>query len=328
MDASLPKASVGLADVVQIAASGNHACALRKDATVLCWGHNHRGQLGSQSGSRCQENGTGPQTPCSATPLPVAGLADVTHVAAGSNHSCALLKSGAVHCWGDNLFQQLGGRPRQSSLPAAPVPGLHDVTKIALGDQHSCALIGAGEVYCWGGNTHGQLGDGSSVDRALPVKISLPRKAVAIELGYGQTCAVLSDGTVYCWGGNLYGQLGDGTTHQRLLPGAVSGLEHVLAIAVGSSHACAIVRGGALRCWGAGESGQLGDGGAGSRRYQALPVSIPMPNASLQVTAGSLHTCVLNKDGQVRCFGDNAFGQLGDGSTQRRLVPTLVKELP
>jgi alpha-tubulin suppressor-like RCC1 family protein len=182
--------------------------------------------------------------------LSITSNTGATAIAAGQNHSCAIV-NGGVKCWGYNYYGQLGtGSFTSSSLVPAAVNGLTSgVTAIATGSNHSCAIVNGG-VQCWGWNGLGQLGNNSSVDSSIPVQVSgLTSGVTAIAAGYYHTCAIVN-GVAKCWGANIYGNLGNGSSSSSLVPVQVSGLTSgVTAIASGQYHTCAIVNGG-LQCWG------------------------------------------------------------------------------
>jgi hypothetical protein len=149
----------GLGGVIAIAAGEEHSLALLSNHTVVAWGSNDFGQLGNGST-------TGPEScpfgACSRTPVPVNGLSEVEAIAAGGNHSLALLKNGTVMAWGENTYGELGDGTTTNSDVPVPVSNLRGVTKVAAGREHNLALLGEGSVMAWGNNAEGQLGIGTS----------------------------------------------------------------------------------------------------------------------------------------------------------------------
>ncbi len=205
-------------------------------------------------------------------------------IAAGSDHSCAVVAGGQVKCWGYNLDGQLGDGTFNSSWVPVSVSGLSGVTQIAAGYQHSCAVVSGGQVKCWGWNNFGELGNGTAVDSLTPVLVSGLSGVTQIAAGYGHSCAVVSGGQVKCWGWNLYGELGNGTTVDSLTPVLVSGLSGVTQIAAGYGHSCALVAGGQVKCWGSNGLGQLGNG---TYTDSLTPVSVGFGQSSGQVASVS-----------------------------------------
>jgi len=194
---------------------------------------------------------------------------------------------------------------------------------IALGWIHTCALTGSGGVMCWGYNRHNELGDGTTIDRPSPAAVSgLSAGVRAITTGARHGCARTSGG-VRCWGYNYYGQLGDGTNANRANAVDVSGLgSGVTAIAGGAFHTCALTAGGTVKCWGLNVSGQLGDD-TEVERWTPVDV-VGLGGDAIAIAAGDSHSCAILRGGRVRCWGENLYGQLGDGTTHRRLTPVDV----
>ena len=190
-----------------------HSCALLSGTGELrCWGNNVRGVLG---------DGTTTNRP---SPVTVAGLgATPIAVAAGGNHTCALISGGTVKCWGRNLNGELGnGATANQSLVPVSVSGLTGAVQLDLGDHHSCARTMAGGLRCWGSNTGGRLGDGTSIQRTTPVD-PFTSGITTFSTGSDFTCAINTAGELLCWGTNASNQLGDGTTTSRLTPTYVLG---------------------------------------------------------------------------------------------------------
>jgi alpha-tubulin suppressor-like RCC1 family protein len=161
-------------------------------------------------------------------------------------------------------------------------------------------------------------------NRAIPAFVLGLRGGIAaIAAGKFHTCAVRLEGGVNCWGLNDNGQLGDTTTTEQHVPVRVKGLtSRVVAIAAGDAHTCVVTDEGGVRCWGDNTSGQLGDGTTTARH---APVRVNgLTSGIAAVAAGSFHSCALNTAGGVKCWGDNSFGQIGDGTTTRRHAPVAV----
>jgi len=193
---------------------------------------------------------------------------------------------------------------------------------LSLGEHHTCALLPDGVVKCWGGNFNGQLGDGSTTQNFAPTPVALGESAVSLSVNAQHSCAVLASGGVRCWGHNPLGQLGDGTSTRRLLPVAVVGIVDAVAVSAGRSHTCALLRGGGVRCWGFNNGGQLGTGTAVSSVVPVAVIGLAGPATAL--AAGGGHTCAVVTDGVLQCWGINSAGQLGDGTTTNRLLPTTI----
>lgn len=327
--------------VVDVAAGEEHSCAALADGSAWCWGENRKGQLGDGT--------TTDRT--AATRVAGAGgtgfLEGVVGITAGREHTCARLADGSAYCWGENSNGQLGdGGKRDADVPVrvAGIWGwgsLSGVTSMDAGRDHTCALLDDATLACWGDNRKGQLGDGSWSDRSEPVRVAAASgwgslgSVAQFNTGQQHTCAALADGTAWCWGEGGRHRLGNGSTSDRNLPTQVRGpggsgtASGVAWVTAGDQHSCAVHTSGSVWCWGRNDQGQLGigEGTAGIERYPVRVVGVGgsgLLGGVAAVGAGQDHTCALHDDGAVTCWGQNTYGQVGDGSTVQRWSPEWV----
>jgi len=326
-----PAASVfGVTNVAEVAAGGGHTCARISDGTVKCWGRNDQGELGLGTGG----TGSGNWEP----PTTVPGLGSVAQLALGPNHSCALLTTGAVKCWGENEAGQLG-IGALSYAQTSPVDVRLFGSKVVQlstngGDTgtlfgQTCGVLDDATVKCWGANYYGQMGTGmTGGTQTIPALVPGLTNVKSVGVGFSHVCALLNDGTVKCWGRNDLGEIGIGTkstTVHEPTPKTVLGLTSpVVELAVGAWHACARMNDGVVKCWGSNETGQIGDGGLGTGASRATPATVLGLTSPSALSAGSLHTCA-RASGLWSCWGYNTYGQLGTGSTMTETTPALVK---
>lgn len=253
IDRFTPVDVVGLdRGVAALSVGGGFACALLDFGDVKCWGYNMNGELADGTTVNVQ-----------LTPVDVVGLGrPVVALAASQYHTCAVLDTGGVKCWGYNWGNQFGGGTR-GIFPPVDVDGLdHGVVGLSAGHDYTCAVLDTGGVKCWGANDRGQLGDGTTVNRWAPVDVvGLDHGVVSVTGRIEHTCALLDSGDVKCWGHNTNAQLGDGTLTDRLSPVEVdwgAGAFKAVEITAGGGHTCALLDTGEARCWGANYEGQLG----------------------------------------------------------------------
>jgi alpha-tubulin suppressor-like RCC1 family protein len=265
------------------------------------------------------------------------------------------LDDDSVKCWGQNAVGQLGLGDNTDRGKTAPTMGdalppvnlglLRKAKAIAAGEAHTCAILDNDALKCWGSGTQGQLGLGDGAyhgndpgemgEALFPVNLGTGRHAVAIGAGQHHTCAVLDDKTMKCWGEGGVGQLGQGSTATLgnglgemgdALPAIdLGGGRTVLRLAVGWTHTCAVTDDQQLRCFGANAEGQLGPttsspwgNGPGEMGANLPAVMLGAGRTVVRAAAGDDHTCALLNDQKVKCWGNNADGQLGQGDTQDR----------
>lgn len=352
-----------LSGVVNITAGEWYSCAQLSSGNEYCWGSNSNGQLGNNT------------TTESNTPVEVVGvggtgyLSGVVSVTSGQENSCALTSSGYVYCWGSGFEGDLGDNSTSdTSTPVEVWTGTQGDssgyfttnTKVSAitpsqiasyaGGLHTCALSTAGNVYCWGANSNGQLGDNTSSGPQTCNSVSCSETPVEV-LGVGgsgylsgmvsltagntHTCALSTVGNVYCWGNNSNGQLGNNTTTQENVPVEVLGvggsgyLSGIVSIAAGALHTCALSELGNVYCWGEDYYGDLGNNSTTDSHVPVEVVGVGGVGylsgvASITGGGGSFSHCVVSSSGNVYCWGNNQYGNLGNNTTTQSLVPLEV----
>ncbi|MDP1860226.1 MAG: Ig-like domain-containing protein, partial [Gemmatimonadaceae bacterium] len=295
----------GAGGVASIAAGYDHTCAVGTDAITFCWGSNLLGAIGQ----------SWPDVSGSPVPLPVSGTASFALVGTGVFRSCAVDQAGAAFCWGSDANLPAGRPYPYSSTPVA-VPQSPRFTKLAQGSSFACGIAVANDVHCWG------YLDGLLLPRT-PGRVPSPLQFKQLTAGLATVCALDSGGAAHCWGNNLYGAIGDGRTgNKSAVPLPVLTGEIFMSLATGGSHSCGVSTAGAAFCWGTQTKGQLGTGDGALRRL--TPTKVAGSLAFSSITAGLEHTCALTASGQAFCWGSNAYGQLGGGTSGDRMTPAAV----
>ena len=270
----------------------------------------------------------------------------LSKIACSGDHTLRVKDDGSVLTWGANTYGQLGDgttidkRSPVQVLDPSGSGNLTNINSVASKGDHSLALKKDGTVWSWGLNTSGQLGNGTLVNSSKPLQVKGAggignlTNVISITTG-GATSAVLkSDGTVWTWGYNGYGQLGVGSTTNNNLPVQVKGpsgsgfLSGIIAIASGKNHLLALRNDGTIYAWGYNASGQLGDGTTTNR---SIPIQVKGLGGAgyltdvIKVGCGSGHALAVKNDGSLWAWGNNAYGQLGDGTIVNKSSPIQVK---
>ena len=303
--------------VVEISAGGTSVCAVTASSNLYCWGGNSDGQLGNDT------------TTASASPETVTALIGNTKsVSVGSKTACAVTLTGASFCWGNGASGILGNGASLNSRTPVQVTGLSSgVSEVSVGHSHACAIHN-GAAKCWGSGAHGALGNGLSETSTVAVNVTnLAYGVTRISAGSGYTCALKGTAPL-CWGQNSNGEIGDGTTTNRTTPLALSDSSSVLSdINAGGKTTCGINSSKALLCWGLNNFWQVGDNSE-SITSQLLPSFTKALRSDVASVDSSLFSsCAITKYGRMFCWGDNSWGQLGNGETDTSRTPYEVNQL-
>ena len=195
------------------------------------------------------------------------------------------------------------------------------VVQVSLGGYHSAAITEDGCLYMWGFNCYGQLGNGTTEDSYVPTKIM--DNVTFVSLGRYHSAALTIDGSLYMWGYNDYGQLGNGITKDSYIP--IKIMDNVAAVSLGYYNSAAITTDGSLYTWGQNTTGQLGNGRKENRLEASyLPEKIIGNVASISL--GSEHGAAITVHNDLYMWGDNFFGQLGDGTSEDSYVPMKIMD--
>ena len=328
-----------LLPVAELAAGSLHTCARFTDGSVRCWGDGTSGKLGYGNTDHVGDD----ELPADVGFVSLGGPA--TALCAGTDHTCALLASGAVRCWGSNENWQLGlpgatfvgDDELPSSVPAVDVGGT--VVELACGREHTCARLSTGAVRCWGDWM--ALGYGYDLivgDDETPAAagdLNLGGQAVQLSAGHFHNCARLSTGALRCWGNHGRAQLGIGNIGYNWVgatPAALGDLSvggAVAEVSCGAEHTCVRLADQTVKCWGYGLYGATGYGSTADLGDNELPSSygaVPVGDTVAFLDAGSGTTCVITTGGDVRCWGFHGLGvpghdMVGDDETPDTLPP-------
>jgi alpha-tubulin suppressor-like RCC1 family protein len=301
-----PTEVAGLPPIRKLALGSGFSCVLTVNGRVMCWGDNRRGQLGDGTigGNRPEARAVvkyeGPE------------LSNVTDIAAGTCHACALA-SDNIYCWGCNPQEQIGVPLNTAELTSAltvPVTSFSDVRMIAVGEATS-HYVTSDQICGWGSN------QGYAVSAMPTSTFSTPQCFAlgAVEqtvLGADRGCARLTSGAVQCWGFVL------GGTTVVYPPGMVSGATSTTTLGGGAWHACIRETSSAVKCWGSNYYGAVGDG---TGRDTMSPTAVVneggtpvtgVASGGLSASGTALHSCAILNDGSLHCWGWNSRGQVGN----------------
>jgi alpha-tubulin suppressor-like RCC1 family protein len=246
--------------------------------------------------------------------------------------------TGTLYAWGGNTYGEVGDGTQTQRLTPEEItlaPGVTP-TAIAANEYDSMAIGSDDQLYAWGQNADGQLGDGTQNPHDVPEVITLGPgvSPTSISAGVSDSLAIGSNGDLYAWGDNFYGQLGDGTTTDRSSPELITLAPGVsaTAVAAGAGDSFAVGSNGDLYAWGLNNSGQLGDGTTTDHLTPEVttlapgvsPIAVAAGSAESPTLGADGYTLAIGSDGKLYAWGDNTYGELGDGTTTARSSPESI----
>jgi len=311
--------TTGTEEWIYVSAGWEHTMAIKKDGTLWAWGCNDKGQFGNGVIS-----------------------AEVTHpvttttngwkmISAGKDHTVGIKHNGTMWSWGDNWLGQLGlGNPNEVGISkSAPeqIGTAEDWAHVSVGSDHTMAIKTDGTMWAWGNNMQGQLGlsyYGFNTHRTEPTQVGTAKDWRSVSAGAGYTLAIKGEGELWAWGYNGEGQLGLGSDSLRYTQTRI-GSHEWKSVSAGDQHTVAIRSDGTLWAWGNNASGQLGVGGTEEKKIlrSNTPAQVGSDKWKM-VSAGGDHTVGIKENGSLWAWGNNASGQLGNGSLTQRASPTLI----
>jgi alpha-tubulin suppressor-like RCC1 family protein len=305
--------------ITKISCGHYHTVVLTLTGRVFACGNNQSGQLGN--GTFDNKNIFTEMTPVGAT---------FTQIACGFNHTVALSSTGRVFACGDNQFGQLGNNSFVNKTILTEMTSVGQTfTQIACGFNHTVALTSTGRVFACGYNQFGQLGNNSFVNKSILTIMNNPFLGATftqISCGYDHTVALTSTGRVFACGRNNYGQLGTSnfTNMIVLSPMLVPypGIIFTKIASICSFHTGAITSTGDLFTCGRNNLGQLGDGTINNNKTILTAMALPSGLTFSQIACGLFYTVVITSDGFLGSCGDNQYGQLGNGSSDNKIILT------
>jgi alpha-tubulin suppressor-like RCC1 family protein len=302
-------------------------CAIRSDDTMWC-------RNGQSTGTNSGFMGYGSFNNTTSW-VQVSGghlwkALDVTQNFNDEQAICAIKSDDTIWCWGNDNSGKLGNGAIAGNQN---VPGQIDDAStwkaITGGQNYFCAIKSDDTGWCWGQGSNGRLGDGSGSNQASPVQIAGGHNWKVLSAGVDHTCGIKTDDTLWCWGSQTNGKVGNGlTSGSQATPVQVQVGNTFKAVSAGSSFTCAIASNNARYCWGNNNDSQLGSLLVPTAFTEPVAIADPATYSAVSVASGTgaseAAVCAIRTSGALYCWGDNASGRLGNGTTTSTATATQV----
>jgi alpha-tubulin suppressor-like RCC1 family protein len=299
---------------------GEHACRIKSDATLWCWGDHGHGAVGIGDNIPLDEmKRLAPEHVGADTWLQVSAAVEAVH-----SFSCGIQADYSLWCWGSGWDGQLGlgDSGAQHNSPTL-VDDTRHWAQVSAGQSHACGTTLGGKVLCWGGIATGT--GGSSPD--VPTEVDAGGEDWAsVSAGGSHSCGIRVSGTLWCWGFNSRGQLGTGGSPSASdVPVQVGAGNGWTSVSAGAAHTCAL-QGADMYCWGRNDNGAIGSGTPGPGVDVTTPVQVAGTWATVASSGSgnSDHTCAIDTTGKLWCWGEGDQGKLGNGTEADQAAPTQV----
>lgn len=276
---------------------------------------------------------------------PDAAPTSLTTLAAEGTFACALTQAGALRCWGNETgatpfgaatykaFDVSSTGPTvcaigsddklvcaaPSSTPPVPM-GTHTFKQVSLGGALGCGVWTDGSLSCWGGTAPFNGGPDASV--------GTDTDWASVSVSGSHACALKTSGDLYCWGSDTQGQVGDGAQGSGLTVSAPKQIASGTTwrdVGTATDRTCAVSANGALFCWG--RFVAILEGGTSGTSGANTPKQMGTDTDWSKVRLSTTNACGLTTAGDLRCWGQNAFGEAGDGTVTRRGMPVLASNV-
>ena len=316
------KASWDPNDVKNVYSSGAHTMVIKNDGTLWAWGWNNSGQVG-----------VSPHGDPVLSPVRIGTSSDWETVFIGesSTSTIALRNDGTLWAWGSGMYGVLGNGSGSAYAYPSPfqIGFANNWESVSTISGSTLAIKKDGTLWAWGENSYGQLGDGSTTQRVSPVQIGTDSDWASVEISHTEysgystfTLAIKKDGTLWAWGRNNYGQLGDGSTTDRHSPVQIGSAGNWASVSINCGSTMAIKKDGTLWAWGANSYGQVGDGST-TNRHSPVQIGTASNWSSISIFK-NFSIFGTRKDGTLWAWGNNSYGQLGNGTRTSISTPYQI----